>query len=103
LQKPWPSMLRTVWGDDERYRAQYWSDIKGVYFTGDGAYRDRDGYIRVVGRVDDVLAVVEHHHAVPAGQAYDVAYGKALRHVLTLSVPPPLLDEAREALAELES
>jgi acetyl-CoA synthetase len=60
MQKPWPSMLRTVWGDDERYRAQYWTDIKGVYFTGDGAYRDKDGYIRVVGRVDDVLNVSGH-------------------------------------------
>jgi acetyl-CoA synthetase len=60
LQKPWPSMLRTVWGDDERYRAQYWSDVKGAYFTGDGAYRDKDGYFRVVGRVDDVLNVSGH-------------------------------------------
>ncbi len=60
LQKPWPSMLRTVWGDDERYRAQYWNDVPGAYFTGDGAYRDRDGYIRVVGRVDDVLNVSGH-------------------------------------------
>ena len=60
LQKPWPSMLRTVWGDDERYQAQYWADVKGAYFTGDGAYRDKDGYIRVVGRVDDVLNVSGH-------------------------------------------
>ena len=60
LQKPWPSMLRTVWGDDERYRAQYWTDVAGAYFTGDGAYLDKDGYIRVVGRVDDVLNVSGH-------------------------------------------
>jgi acetyl-CoA synthetase len=60
IQKPWPSMLRTVWGDDERYRAQYWTDVPGAYFTGDGAYRDKDGYIRVVGRVDDVLNVSGH-------------------------------------------
>jgi acetyl-CoA synthetase len=60
LKQPWPSMLRTVWGDDERYRAQYWSDVKDAYFTGDGAYRDKDGYIRVVGRVDDVLNVSGH-------------------------------------------
>jgi acetyl-CoA synthetase len=60
LQKPWPSMLRTVWGDDERYQAQYWADVQGAYFTGDGAYRDQDGYIRVVGRVDDVLNVSGH-------------------------------------------
>jgi acetyl-CoA synthetase len=60
LQRPWPSMLRTVWGDDERYRAQYWSDVPGAYFTGDGAYRDKDGYFRVVGRIDDVLNVSGH-------------------------------------------
>jgi len=60
LKQPWPSMLRTVWGDDDRYRAQYWSDVKDAYFTGDGAYQDKDGYIRVVGRVDDVLNVSGH-------------------------------------------
>jgi acetyl-CoA synthetase len=60
LRKPWPSMLRTVWGDDERYRRQYWSDIEGSYFTGDGARRDQDGYFWVVGRIDDVLNVAGH-------------------------------------------
>jgi len=60
LRKPWPSMLRTVWGDDERYRKQYWSDIEGSYFTGDGARRDGDGYFWVVGRIDDVLNVAGH-------------------------------------------
>jgi acetyl-CoA synthetase len=60
LRKPWPSMLRTVWGDDERYRRQYWSDIEGSYFTGDGARRDADGYFWVVGRIDDVLNVAGH-------------------------------------------
>ncbi|MCK6588631.1 MAG: acetate--CoA ligase [Polyangiaceae bacterium] len=60
LRKPWPSMLRTVWGDDERYRRQYWSDIEGSYFTGDGARRDEDGYFWVVGRIDDVLNVAGH-------------------------------------------
>jgi acetyl-CoA synthetase len=60
LRRPWPSMLRTVWGDDERYRKQYWSDIEGSYFTGDGARRDADGYFWVVGRIDDVLNVAGH-------------------------------------------
>ena len=60
LKRPWPSMLRTVWGDDDRYQKQYWSDIPGAYFTGDGAYRDADGYYRVVGRIDDVLNVSGH-------------------------------------------
>ena len=60
MKRPWPSMLRTVWGDDERYRKQYWSDIPGFYFTGDGARRDEDGYFTVVGRIDDVLNVAGH-------------------------------------------
>jgi acetyl-CoA synthetase len=60
LQRPWPSMLRTVWGDDERYKKQYWSDVPGSYFTGDGGRRDEDGYFWVVGRIDDVLNVAGH-------------------------------------------
>jgi len=60
LKKPWPSMLRTVWGDDERFRKQYFSDIEGCYFTGDGARRDEDGYYWVMGRIDDVLNVAGH-------------------------------------------
>ncbi|XXX75674.1 acetate--CoA ligase [Sorangium sp. So ce134] len=60
LKKPWPSMLRTVWGDDERFRRQYFSDVEGCYFTGDGARRDEDGYYWVVGRIDDVLNVAGH-------------------------------------------
>jgi acetyl-CoA synthetase len=60
LKQPWPSMLRTVWGDDERFKKQYWSEIAGVYFTGDGARQDQDGYFYVVGRIDDVLNVSGH-------------------------------------------
>ncbi len=60
IRKPWPSMLRGVWGDPERYKKQYWSDIPGVYFTGDGARRDKDGYFWVMGRVDDVMNVAGH-------------------------------------------
>jgi acetyl-CoA synthetase len=60
LKKPWPSMLRTVWGDDERFKKQYWSDVPGCYFTGDGARRDEDGYFWVMGRIDDVLNVAGH-------------------------------------------
>jgi len=60
IRKPWPSMLRTVYGDDERYVRTYWGEIPGVYFAGDGARRDADGYITVMGRVDDVLNVSGH-------------------------------------------
>ena len=60
LRKPWPSMLRGIHGDPERYRKQYWSDVPGSYFTGDGARCDEDGYFWVMGRVDDVLNVAGH-------------------------------------------
>ena len=60
LKQPWPSMMRTIYGDPERFRKQYWSDIKGVYFTGDGARRDADGYFWIMGRIDDVINVSGH-------------------------------------------
>jgi acetyl-CoA synthetase len=60
IRKPWPSMARTLWGDDERYFKTYWDVIPNVYFTGDGARRDEDGYFWVVGRIDDVLNVAGH-------------------------------------------
>jgi acetyl-CoA synthetase len=60
IRKPWPSMLRTIWGDKARYEKQYWSDFPGFYFTGDGARRDEDGYFWIVGRIDDVLNVAGH-------------------------------------------
>ena len=60
VRKPWPSMLRTIYGDKPRYRKQYWSEVKGCYFTGDGARRDKDGYFWIVGRIDDVLNVAGH-------------------------------------------
>jgi acetyl-CoA synthetase len=60
LKQPWPSMLRGVHGDPERFVKQYWSDVPGVYFTGDGSRQDEDGYFWVMGRVDDVLNVAGH-------------------------------------------
>jgi acetyl-CoA synthetase len=60
VRQPWPSMLRSIWGDKQRYKKQYWSEVKGCYFTGDGARRDKDGYFWIVGRIDDVLNVAGH-------------------------------------------
>ncbi len=60
LDQPWPSMLRGIWGDDERYRDTYWSRFPGRYFAGDGAKRDADGYFWLLGRVDDVMNVSGH-------------------------------------------
>jgi acetyl-CoA synthetase len=60
IRKPWPSMLRGIYRDPDRYVRQYWSDVPGYYFTGDGARRDKDGYFWIMGRVDDVLNVSGH-------------------------------------------
>ncbi|PSL04333.1 acetate--CoA ligase [Cecembia rubra] len=57
---PWPSMIRTTWGDHERCKQTYFSTYKGMYFTGDGVKRDHDGYYRILGRVDDVINVSGH-------------------------------------------
>jgi acetyl-CoA synthetase len=60
VRKPWPGMLRTIYRDPERYKSNYFAQIEGVYFTGDGARRDQDGYLWIMGRVDDVINVSGH-------------------------------------------
>jgi len=61
MRRPWPSMLRTVYGDDARYKATYWSRFDNMYFAGDGAKRDEDGYFWLLGRVDDVMLIAGHN------------------------------------------
>jgi acetyl-CoA synthetase len=60
LRRPWPGMVRTIWGDSERFKEQYWSRVPGAYFTGDAARCDLDGYYWILGRVDDVMNVSGH-------------------------------------------
>src|SRR5205814_8657626 len=60
IKRPWPGMLRTLYKDPERYVQQYWSRYPGIYFTGDGARRDAEGYLWLLGRVDDVMNVAGH-------------------------------------------
>ena len=60
ITQPWPGMLRGIWGDDERYKEQYWSKVPGRYLAGDNARRDPDGYYWIMGRIDDVLNVSGH-------------------------------------------
>jgi acetyl-CoA synthetase len=60
LKRPWPAMLRGIYGDPDRYRATYWSRFPGMYFAGDGAKRDAEGYFWLLGRVDDVMNVAGH-------------------------------------------
>ncbi len=61
LTRPWPSMLRGIWGDPQRYQDTYWSRFDGMYFAGDGAKRDDDGYFWLLGRVDDIMLVAGHN------------------------------------------
>jgi acetyl-CoA synthetase len=87
LTSPWPSMLRGIWGDPDRFVQQYWSKWPGVYFTGDGAKRDADGYFWLLGRVDDVMNVAGHrigtmevesalvdHHSVAEAAVVGIAH-----------------------------
>ena len=116
ITSPWPSMLRTVWGDDERYRKTYWSKWKDVYFPGDGAKRDEDGYYWILGRVDDVLNVAGHrigtmevesalvdHPAVAeaavVGKKHDIK-GEALAAFVTLKEKHAGSDELMRELRE---
>ncbi len=80
IRQPWPSMLRTLYGDNERYRQTYWTNVPGNYFTADGARRDADGYIWIMGRVDDVLNVAGHRLStmeVESALAHHVAVAEA--------------------------
>jgi acetyl-CoA synthetase len=116
ITSPWPSMLRTGWGDDQRFRDTYWSKWPGIYFPGDGAKRDEDDYFWILGRVDDVLnvaghrigtmevesALVDHHSVAEAavvGKKHDIK-GEAIAAFVTLKeghdANDALLAELRE-------
>ncbi len=115
IREPWPSMLRTIWGDDDRFKQQYYSDIPGAYFTGDGARCDSEGYFNVVGRIDDVLNVSGHrigtaeiesvlvsHAAVAEAAAVgrpDALTGQALVVFVTLKPPHVASDEMKKSLS----
>ena len=76
LKEPWPSMLRTIWGDNDRYVETYWSRFPGLYFAGDGAKKDEDGDIWLLGRVDDVMNVAGHRLSTTEIESALVAHAK---------------------------
>jgi acetyl-CoA synthetase len=76
LKRPWPAMLRTIYGDPKRYVDQYWSQIDGMYFTGDGARKDTDGYFWIMGRIDDVINVSGHRLSTMEVESALVAHTK---------------------------
>jgi len=99
---PWPAMLRTIWGDDDRYKKQYWSEFKGVYFTGDGARRDKDGYFWIMGRVDDVINVSGHRIGTAEVESALVAH-KKVAEAAVVGRPDDLKGSAIFAFVTLES
>jgi acetyl-CoA synthetase len=76
IRRPWPSMLRTIWGDHDRFEKTYFGEIPGVYFAGDGARRDEDGYFWVMGRVDDVINVAGHRLSTMEVESALVSHAK---------------------------
>jgi acetyl-CoA synthetase len=120
IKKPWPSMLRTIWGDDERFRKTYFGKFPGVYLPGDGARRDEDGYFWILGRIDDVInvsghrigtmevesALVDHKAVAEAaviGRAHEVK-GQAITAFVTLKEgvepSPELQDELKQHVVD---
>jgi acetyl-CoA synthetase len=102
VRRPWPSMLRTISGDPERYKKQYWSDIKGLYFTGDGARRDKDGYYWIMGRVDDVINVAGHRLGTAEVESALVSH-EAVAESAVVGKPDELKGSAICAFVTLES
>jgi acetyl-CoA synthetase len=116
LKKPYPAMLRGIYGDPERYQETYWSRIPGMYFTGDGAKRDRDGYFWLLGRIDDVMnisghrvstmevesALVDHTAVAEAaviGRTHEIK-GQAIAAFVTLKEGRNMTDDLRQEIKE---
>jgi acetyl-CoA synthetase len=102
IKQPWPAMARTIFGDPDRYVKQYWSDIPGVYFTGDGARIDKDGYIWVMGRVDDVLNVSGHRLSTMEIESALVAHPK-VAEAAVVGRPDDIKGQAVAAFVTLET
>ncbi|MBS1806531.1 MAG: acetate--CoA ligase [Acidobacteria bacterium] len=102
VRKPWPSMARTVYGDPERFKKTYWSDVPGCYFTGDGARQDADGYFWLMGRVDDVINVSGHRLGTMEVESALVAHNK-VAEAAVVGRPDDLKGQAIAAFVTLES
>src|SRR3954451_22365725 len=101
LKQPWPGMLRTIYGDPDRYVKQYWSQIPGMYFTGDGARKDKDGYFWIMGRVDDVINVSGHRLSTMEVESALVAHPK-VAEAAVVGRPDDLKGQAISAFVTLE-
>ncbi len=101
VKKPFPSMLRTIWNDDERYKKQYWSEIPHVYFAGDGARRDEHGYYWIMGRVDDVINVSGHRLGTAEIESALVSH-ESVAEAAVVGRPDDLKGQAIAAFVTLE-
>ncbi|MGW0071016.1 acetate--CoA ligase, partial [Streptosporangium sandarakinum] len=88
IRDPWPSMLRTIWGDDQRYIDTYWSRFEGMYFAGDGAKKDEDGDIWLLGRVDDVMLVSGHNISTTEVESALVSHPKVAEAAVVGATDP---------------
>jgi acetyl-CoA synthetase len=88
LREPWPSMLRTIWGDDQRFIDTYWSRFDGIYFAGDGAKRDSDGDLWLLGRVDDVMLVSGHNISTTEVESALVSHPKVAESAVVGATDP---------------
>jgi acetyl-CoA synthetase len=102
IRKPWPAMLRGIFNDPDRYAKQYWSDVPGVYFTGDGARRDELGYFWIMGRVDDVINVSGHRLGTMEIESALVAH-EAVAEAAVVGMPHELKGQGITAFVTLES
>jgi acetyl-CoA synthetase len=102
IRKPWPGMARTIFNDPERYQRQYWSQIPGAYCTGDGARRDPEGYLWLMGRVDDVINVSGHRLGTMEIESALVSHAK-VAEAAVVGRPDPLKGQAIAAFVTLES
>ena len=102
IERPWPSMLRTVWGDDARFRKQYFSRFENIYFTGDGARRDENGNFWVMGRVDDVVNVAGHRLGTAEIESALVGHD-AVAEAAVVGRPDELKGQALVAFVTLKS
>lgn len=101
IKSPWPSMLRGLYGDPERYQETYWSKYKGIYFAGDGAKRDEEGYFWVLGRVDDVMNVSGHRISTMEVESALVDH-KAVAESAVVGIPHELKGQAIAAFVTLK-
>lgn len=101
ISQPWPSMLRGIWGDQERFQKTYWEHIPGVYFTGDGARQDEDGYFWILGRIDDVINVAGHRLSTMEIESALVEH-KAVAEAAVVGRPDEISGEAVVCFVSLE-